>query len=59
MDVQRAQEIIESPKMINVLYEETPIYIQHVDEDASTARVFPVDEPQNERNVPLDSLREA
>ncbi|WP_407269476.1 small acid-soluble spore protein H [Radiobacillus sp. PE A8.2] len=58
MNIQRAKEIVESPVMINVMYEGNPIYIQHVDEQENTARIFPVDEPEQEKSVPLDSLKE-
>ncbi|MRH44314.1 H-type small acid-soluble spore protein [Aquibacillus halophilus] len=58
MNPQRAKEIVDSPTMVNVMHEGNPIYIQHVNDNEGTARVFPVDEPQNEKEVPLDSLRE-
>ncbi len=58
LNIQRAKEIVESPVMINVMYEGNPIYIQHVDEQENTARIFPVDEPEQEKSVPLDSLKE-
>ncbi|WP_102348169.1 small acid-soluble spore protein H [Bacillus sp. Marseille-P3661] len=58
MNMQRAKEISESPEMVNVTYDGTPIYIQHVDEETETARIFPLNEPQNERYVPLNGLEE-
>lgn len=58
MNIHRAQEIAASPIMANVLLNGTPIYIQHVDEDRETARVFPLDQPENEQEVPLDLLIE-
>ncbi|MCT2537765.1 H-type small acid-soluble spore protein [Aquibacillus koreensis] len=58
MNTQRAKEIVDAASMINVTYDGTPIYIQHVNESENTARVFPVDQPENERDVPLDQLRE-
>ncbi len=58
MNKQRAQEIAASPVMANVTFNEVPIYIQHVEESNETARIYPLDEPQNEQNVPLDALRE-
>lgn len=58
MNRQRAQEIAASPVMANVTYDGTPIYIQHVDEDNDTARIYPLDQPENEQQIPLDSLIE-
>ena len=58
MNRERAQEIVISPVMISVTYNETPIYIQNVDEKNETARIYPLDAPQNEQDVPLSSLME-
>jgi small acid-soluble spore protein H (minor) len=58
MNNQRAQEIAVSPTMVDVTYNGTPIYIQHVDEKNETARIYPLDKPENEQSVPLSSLVE-
>jgi small acid-soluble spore protein H (minor) len=58
MNSQRAQEIAASPVMANVTCDGVPIYIQHVDENNSTARIYPLNDPENEREVPLSSLVE-
>lgn len=58
MNKQRAQEIATSPVMANVTYNGTPIYIQHVDDQNETVRIYPLDQPDNEQTVPLNSLRE-
>ncbi|MCM3676564.1 MULTISPECIES: small acid-soluble spore protein H [Peribacillus] len=58
MNIQRAQEIAASPVMANVTYNEVPIYIQNVDENNETARIYPLDEPKNEQEVPLSNLKE-
>ncbi|RYL94307.1 small acid-soluble spore protein H [Sporolactobacillus sp. THM7-4] len=58
MDKQRAQEITKSPIMINVTYNGEPVYIQHVDENKNTARIYPLNDPQNEQDVPVESLIE-
>jgi len=58
MNVQRAKEIAASPVMANVLCDGAQIYIQHVDEQTETARIYPLDNPQAEREVPLYSLSE-
>lgn len=58
MNAQRAKEIAASPVMANVTNNGTPIYIQHVNEADETARIYPLNEPENEQEVSLDSLRE-
>lgn len=58
MNKQRAQEIATSPVMAHVTYNGTPIYIQHVDDQNETVRIYPLDQPDNEQTVPLNSLRE-
>ncbi|AXF56924.1 small acid-soluble spore protein H [Salicibibacter kimchii] len=58
MDEQRAQEIAHSPDMKHVTYEGTPIYIQHVDENNGMARIFPLDQPEEEKSVSVNSLME-
>jgi small acid-soluble spore protein H (minor) len=44
--------------MANVTYQGVPIYIQNVDEQSEMARIYPLDQPENEQSVPLDSLTE-
>ncbi|GIP30141.1 small, acid-soluble spore protein H [Paenibacillus sp. J23TS9] len=58
MNVQRAQEITSSPVMANVLCDGIPIYIQHVNEQSETARIYALNKPEEEREVPLYSLTE-
>lgn len=58
MNKQRAQEIASSPVMVNVTYNGVPIYIQHVDEARETARIYPIDQPENEEEVSINSLLE-
>lgn len=58
MNIQRAQEIAASPVMANVEYDGARVYIQHVDEANETARIYPVDKPEQEIEVPLRSLSE-
>jgi small acid-soluble spore protein H (minor) len=58
MNNQRAREISESSVMANVTYNNVPIYIQHVDEQNNTARIYPLDQPENEQEVSLNELRE-
>lgn len=58
MDSQRAKEILESPHMISVTMLGIPVYIQRVNEDQQTARIFPLDEPNHEQEVSLNELIE-
>lgn len=58
MNKLRASEIASSPVMANVTYEGIPIYIQHVDEQSEMARIYPLGQPENEQQVPLNSLVE-
>ncbi|WP_339060321.1 H-type small acid-soluble spore protein [Tepidibacillus marianensis] len=58
MNKQRAKEIEVSPVMANVTYEGTPVYIQQVNEKNETARIYPLDNAENEQTVPLNSLHE-
>lgn len=58
MNKQRAAEIASSPVMANVSLNGVPIYIQHVDEKNETARIYPLGQPKNEQEVPLNSLIE-
>ena len=58
MNTQRAQEITESADMVKVTYNGAPVYIQHVDQQNETARVYPLDDPQAEKEVPVSQLQE-
>ncbi|SFG45180.1 small acid-soluble spore protein H (minor) [Halobacillus alkaliphilus] len=58
MNKQRAQEIAASPVMAHVSFNNQRIYIQHVDEKNATARIYPIDQPENELEVSLNELRE-
>ncbi|MCJ2147457.1 small acid-soluble spore protein H [Bacillus sp. B19-2] len=58
MNTQRAQEIVESPDMVDVTYNGKPIYIQRVNKQNETARIFPLGQPENEQEVPLTNLKE-
>jgi len=55
---QRAQEIASSPIMANVIYNGTPVYIQNVDENRETARIYPLDQPEKEQEVSVNELIE-
>ncbi|MDV2684189.1 small acid-soluble spore protein H [Alkalihalophilus sp. As8PL] len=58
MNSLRAQEIASSPVMANVTYNDKSIYIQHVDETTQMARIYPLDQPDSEQEVPLSQLNE-
>lgn len=58
MERQRAEEIAASPKMAHVTYNGKRIYIQNVHEDKDIATVYPLDDPENEFDVPLSQLKE-
>ncbi|GAE30592.1 H-type small acid-soluble spore protein [Alkalihalobacillus hemicellulosilyticus] len=58
MNTLRAKEISQSPDMKHVTYLDQQIYIQHVDEQNATARIFPLHEPGNEFDVNVDQLIE-
>ncbi|WP_163969354.1 H-type small acid-soluble spore protein [Oceanobacillus halotolerans] len=58
MEVDRLQEIVQSPAMININYHGIPVYIQEVDDKNETARVFPLDEMDHEQFVDLNGLTE-
>ena len=58
MNVQRAKEIAMSPTMEHVLYNGKLIYIQHVDEQKETARIYPLDNPASEQEVAVVYLKE-
>jgi small acid-soluble spore protein H (minor) len=58
MNVTRAKEISQSGEMMNVQFEGEGIYIQSVNEDQGTARIYPLNNPQAEKDVPVDRLLE-
>lgn len=56
MNKQEAMDIAASPAMAQVTYQGTSVYIQHVDEQKETARIYPLGEPENEQEVPISQL---
>jgi len=58
VNIQRAKEIAESGVLANIQYNGQRIYIQHVDEQKGTARIYPLDNPENEKEVPVEQLLE-
>lgn len=53
----RAQEIIDSPRMIDVEYNGEPIYLKSVN-TSDTASVHPMGQPNDIQDVPLSQLNE-
>ncbi|WP_284646626.1 H-type small acid-soluble spore protein [Paenibacillus silviterrae] len=58
MNIQRAKEISESPVMANVTWDGSAIYIQHVDETTEMVRIYPLNQPEHEQEVPVRALVE-
>jgi small acid-soluble spore protein H (minor) len=58
MNTQRAKEIAESPVMANVTYNGSQIYIQNVDDASELARIYLLDDPQDEKEVAIKDLIE-
>lgn len=58
MNVERAKEIIMSPKTIQVLHEGEKVYIQTVNEEMELARIHPLDKPEYIQDVPVNELDE-
>lgn len=58
MDIDRAQEIIDSRALINVNYHGIPVFLQQVHAEDETATVFPLDEMDREQIVELNGLTE-
>ncbi|MCP8969184.1 H-type small acid-soluble spore protein [Ectobacillus ponti] len=54
----RAKEIAESGAHAVIMYEGQSVYIQHVDEQNGTARIFPLQNREQELTVPVSSLTE-
>jgi small acid-soluble spore protein, H-type len=58
LDINRAKEIAASPIMADVRFNGVPVYIQHVDDANETARIYPLDQPDQETSVAVRSLSE-
>lgn len=58
MNVGRAAEIIESGKEFLVTYNDVPVWIQSIDHEGETARVYTSAKPDDEMVVPVRMLEE-
>ncbi|WP_416198411.1 MAG: Small acid-soluble spore protein H (Minor) [Sporanaerobacter sp.] len=58
MDNQRAKDIVSYPVMVDVTYNDMPIYIEAVNENNNTAKIHFLDQPENKQEVSLNNLIE-
>ncbi len=58
MHLIRAKQIFESPDDISVHHFGTPVWIQHIDDDTKTARVYPLADTEEEKTVSIAELEE-
>ncbi|MCF6093743.1 H-type small acid-soluble spore protein [Microaerobacter geothermalis] len=58
MNVSRAKEILESNEKFNVKFEGVPVWIDSIDELSKTARVHTEDNPEDQKTVAIDELKE-
>ncbi len=58
MNSDRAKQIVSSPVMANVLYKNTRVYMESVNDADQTCMVHSLDNPGNKMNVPLSGLNE-
>lgn len=58
MEAFRAKELADSPDATIVSYFGVPVFIEHVNVGAGTARIHPLDRPDEEQTVPISVLEE-
>ncbi|WP_047155555.1 H-type small acid-soluble spore protein [Aneurinibacillus tyrosinisolvens] len=58
MEVQRAQQIVESRDTINVEFQGVPVWIDSIDNQSKTASVHPTENPADRKTVALNELKE-
>ncbi|RPF51048.1 H-type small acid-soluble spore protein [Aquisalibacillus elongatus] len=56
MELDKIRQIVDSPTLVQVKYHGFPVYIQGIDEENGTAKVFPLDQMDQEQEVDLDGL---
>ncbi|OIJ20358.1 small, acid-soluble spore protein, H family [Anaerobacillus alkalidiazotrophicus] len=59
MNANRAQQILESSKDIEVKHNGASIWIQNVNSQEGTARVYPRENPDQEMTVHVQELQES
>lgn len=58
VEAQRAQEISSSQSIVSVLYNGTPVYIEHVDRSNGLATIHPLENPSSKQSVSIAELTE-
>jgi small acid-soluble spore protein H (minor) len=58
LDINRAKQIISSPKEITVTYNGVPVWLQHTNETEQSVSVFTKDNPNDVLVVPAAELDE-
>lgn len=58
MNIRRATEIADSPKIIPVTYNDRPVYIEEINADKVTASIHYLDQPHYSQEVHLTQLVE-
>ncbi|MDV2582774.1 H-type small acid-soluble spore protein [Alkalibacillus haloalkaliphilus] len=58
MEVNRAQEIYESPTLINVSYQGQPVFIQDIHPSENKATISPLTDIDDKQDVEVDHLVE-
>ena len=58
MKFDRAKEIVSSPVLSHVTYNNAPIYIDMVNDNDYTANIHFLEDPQRKSQVPVDQLME-
>lgn len=58
MDVNRVEEILNSPKNITVTYNDEPIWIKSVNNVTQIADIHAVGNQEDERQIPVSELQE-
>ena len=58
MDTSRAREIVSSPVMVNVVHNDSPVYMEKVNESDRTCTIHYLDRPDKKLDVPLTNLTE-
>lgn len=58
MDIHKAEQIASSGQLDRITYNGKAVYIQRVDKENETARVFHLEEPDEEFDVELSQLEE-
>jgi small acid-soluble spore protein H (minor) len=58
MDVNRVEEILNSPEKITVTYQGDPVWIQSVNDITQIANVSTMDNQKDKKSVPVSELQE-